>query len=327
MTRFWYQEKIHPLLFILLPLTFLFRLLVAIRRYCYQVGIFKSKQIAAPVIVVGNITVGGTGKTPFVIWLVKFLQQQGYKPGIISRGVGGKQFQQPHIVTAADAPDVVGDEALVLLQNANCPVVICIDRVTAAQELLRHYDCNIVISDDGLQHYRLKRDIEIAMLDGARRLGNQQLLPAGPLRETPKRLNAVDFVIVNDGDAQDAFTMSLDAAELVAVNNQHRKMPLAQMANQKIRALAGIGNPQRFFTMLRQLGFEIIPSEFPDHYLYSKADIYFNDKLPVIMTEKDAVKCKAYADDRHWYVPVTAKLNTEFENALLAKISEELQHE
>lgn len=317
--RYWYQPYLHPLMFLLLPFAALFAVGAGLRRWLYQSGLVKSHTVAAPVIIVGNITVGGTGKTPFVIWLVNFLRSQGYNPGIVSRGVGGKKHWQPHWVKADDIPANVGDEALLLLHNTQCPVVVGIDRVAAAQFLLKQSACNIIISDDGLQHYRLKRDIEIALVDGQRRMGNKYLLPAGPLRETVERLQSVDFVVVNNGNEQDQFVMTLQPTELVSVATPHKKNHFP--AKQKVHAVAGIGNPQRFFMTLEKMDYVVIPHVFPDHHLFKKTDLEFNDGLPVVMTEKDAVKCKTIVKDGFWYLKVTPAVNKALEEALVAKMA------
>lgn len=317
--RYWYQETLHPILFLLIPFTALFSILALMRRWLYRVGLFEVPAISVPVIIVGNITVGGTGKTPFVMWLAHFLQEQGYRPGIVSRGVGGVKQRQPRQVNVHDQPEQVGDEALLLAQHAKCPVVIGIDRVAAANFLLQHSNCNIIISDDGLQHYRLKRDIEIVMVDGERRMGNQWLLPAGPLREPTTRLNAADFVVVNAGGEQDQFSMVLRPVELVSVANANQTMEL--QPGQTVHAVAGIGNPQRFFSSLEKLNFTVIPHVFPDHYLFTSQDIQFADDLPIIMTEKDAVKCKTFANQNTWFLRVSADVSPALTTALTRCLS------
>ncbi|MFZ3067317.1 MAG: tetraacyldisaccharide 4'-kinase, partial [Gammaproteobacteria bacterium] len=202
LTKHWYQRQLSWVSLLLLPFSWLFHLIVMARRGMYRSGILKTHSVPVPVIIVGNIAVGGTGKTPFVIWLVDYLKQQGYRPGIISRGAGGARQTNPYLVKTNDHPCKVGDEALLLANHTNCPLVIGVDRVAAARFLLAQSDCNIIISDDGLQHYALRRDVELVIVDGVRRFGNQQLLPAGPLRESIKRLEGVDAVIVNGEQMQ-----------------------------------------------------------------------------------------------------------------------------
>lgn len=318
---YWYQRKLHPLLFLLLPVSWLFGLVAAIRRSLFHFNILKIQRFNVPVIVVGNITVGGTGKTPFVIWLAQWLQQHGYHPGIVSRGMGGEQPSTPVWVKNDSAAESVGDEALLLMYRTNCPLVICTDRAAAVSELLSKARCDIVISDDGLQHYRLGRDIEIAMVDGVRGFGNECLLPAGPLREPISHLQLVDVVVTNGGD-ESPFSMRLQPTEIVAVSNQNKQLNLNELSAKKIHAVAGIGHPERFFQSLRQMGFDVIPHAFPDHYIYQAQDLEFNDDLPILMTEKDAVKCAGFASERFWYVSVEVVVSTELKEVIARLLRE-----
>lgn len=322
LTQAWYKKSFTLLALLLLPFSWLFGLCVAVRRLLYRKAIFKTHYFNVPVIVVGNLTVGGTGKTPFVIWLAKFLQSHGYKPGIVSRGVGGKKQLSPHRVNLDDKAYQIGDEALLLARNTNCPVMICANRVAAARELLKNSDCNIIISDDGLQHYRLGRQMEIVMVDGDRRFGNHCLLPAGPLREPVSRLQAVDFVVINgESDEENNYTMSLEPLEFVSVVDSQYRVNYQEFPRNKIHAVAGIGHPQRFFTSLKTAGFDIIPHAFPDHHNYQARELNFSDSSPILMTEKDAVKCGAFADDRYWYVNVAAKIDSSLEQVILLKLN------
>lgn len=314
--RYWYHDNIN----VLLPLSWLFGLCVMLRRCCYRIGIFKVERVSAPVIVVGNITVGGTGKTPFVIWLADWLRTQGYKPGIVSRGLGGKTAHRvPRRVRENDSAEQVGDEALLLTRRTQCPMVICTNRAAAARELLAHTDCDIVISDDGLQHYGLARDIEIVMIDGERRFGNGCLLPAGPLREPVTRLKDVDMVIVNGSDAKE-LTMQLELQEVARISAKRVIRGAELSLTTTIHAVAAIGNPERFFQTLRRAGFTVIPHAFPDHYRYQPADLIFNDDLPIVMTAKDAVKCEAFATDNMWCAEVTTKVDERIPELLKEKI-------
>ncbi len=310
----WYQEMyLSPLL---VPFSLFFLDAVRFRRYMYKLGVKRSVRLPVPVIIVGNITVGGTGKTPLVIWLANFLKEQGYRPGIISRGYGGEKQVNPMTVKTDSTPDQVGDEPMLLARHADCPVVICHQRVKAGQYLLSHHDCNIVVADDGLQHYALQRDIEIAVIDGERRFGNGYLLPAGPLREPVERLQDVDLVVVN-GIAEEDREFSMRITGLDAVNlSSGEVMPLAKFASQKCKAIAGIGNPKRFFNHLQQAGLTFDRLAFPDHHAFCAEDINFNDHAPVLMTEKDAVKCIDFATPLHWYVPVKAQPQPAFEHQL-----------
>ncbi len=304
-----------------LPLAWLFELVVLIRRFLYNKGFLKKNKLSVPVIVVGNVVVGGTGKTPFVIWLAHFLRDNGYQPGIVSRGYGGEKHVTPYRVSQIDSANEVGDEPKLLARRSGCPVIICIDRTKAATALLQESDCNIIICDDGLQHYRLDRQIEIALIDGNKRFGNGHFLPVGPLREPISRLNRVNITIVTGGERPDEFNMLLEPGELTALKNE-KKIPLTAFLQQykKIHAVAGIGHPQRFFSLLKKLGFTLIEHAYPDHYRYQASDLCFKDKLPIVMTEKDAVKCEEFANERYWYLPITAKLEKEVEEKLLKEL-------
>lgn len=319
-THYWYQPHLNWFSCLLLPFSWLFGAIVKFRVWLYRLGILRSYQLPIPVVVVGNITVGGTGKTPFVIWLSHYLKEQGYRPGIVSRGAGGVGKVKPHLVSLQDDVMEVGDEAMLLVNHADCPLVIGIDRVAAAQYLIQETQCNIIISDDGLQHYALKRDLEIVIVDGDRHFGNQQLLPAGPLREPLKRLKQVDQVIINGKD------MILMPGNLVSLRRSDSVQPLQYFNHRIVHAIAGIGHPQRFFGLLEQAGITAIKHIFPDHYRYTEKDIQFNDGLPVIMTEKDAVKCFAFATDAYWYLPVKAQITKDIAAHLFVKLKG-LSHE
>lgn len=319
LTRYWYRPTLHPILFPLLPLAGLFGLVTSVRRWLYQQHIFAKQSLPVSVIVVGNIVVGGTGKTPMVIWLAEWLRAQGFTPGIISRGVGGKKHRQPHLVNLNDDVTFVGDEALLLARRTKCPVMLCVNRVLAAQSLLQQKNCDIILSDDGLQHYRLARDIEIVMIDSMREFGNAFLLPAGPLRELPGRLRHADFVLRNNLTFAKDDAMTLTPTQMIAVNNPQQKISLQDFPR-RVHAVSGIGHPEKFFAMLQQLGFEITPHVFPDHYHYAQHELQFNDELPILMTEKDAVKCLSFANDKHWYLEVNAQLSQAFQQKLLARI-------
>lgn len=316
--RHWYARSLTWLTFLLLPLSYLFRLMVALRLFLYKQGLLKTIHFSVPVIIVGNLTVGGTGKTPFILWLARFLKSHQWRPGIVSRGVGGVAQTLPLWVDKQATPAKVGDEAVLLARQSDCPVVICVNRVAAVKELLANTDCNIILSDDGLQHYRLGRRIEIAIIDGDRQFGNGHLLPAGPLREAKRRLQQVNLIVQHGekNEKNDSF-MQLEGSNLVSLAVPEQSLPLAHFANTKLHAVAGIGNPQRFFSALRQQGLDIIEHVFPDHYRYEKEDFNFSDSLPIVMTEKDKVKCEAFADHRFWYYPVEAKVDKQCEDKLL----------
>ncbi|MCP5159493.1 MAG: tetraacyldisaccharide 4'-kinase [Gammaproteobacteria bacterium] len=316
-----YGYSLNLVAVLLWPLSVLFGMVVRLRRRFYQLGLLKSEAVGAPVIIVGNISVGGTGKTPLVAWLVTLLREQGYQPGIISRGYGGESKQWPRHVTADTDPRQVGDEPVLLAQRCCCPVVVGPDRVAAAQALFGTYDCNVIISDDGLQHYRLRRDIEIAVVDGLRRLGNGACLPAGPLREPPSRLQKVDFVIGNGAASDNEYLMSLRGETALNLVDPLVSVTLAGFRKSTVHAVAGVGNPRRFFNYLRHARLHLIEHPFPDHYFFGLKDLRFPQDLPVLMTEKDAIKCRAFASEDWWYVPVNAHLDPEFEEELLKRLA------
>ena len=301
----WY--RFTPVSLLMLPVSWLYCLLMVLRRGLYRLRIFSPVRLPVPVIVVGNITVGGTGKTPLVIWLADFLRQQGMRPGIVLRGYGGSAVDWPLVVTPDHDPDVVGDEAVMLARQSRCPVAADPDRVRGAQHLVREHHCDVIVSDDGLQHLRLARDIEIAVIDGARRFGNGRCLPAGPLREPVSRLRDVSLRVVNGEPRQGEVGMMLAETGLCRVNAPESYASAGSFRGETVHAVAGIGHPDRFFTHLRRLGLKVIEHPFPDHYRFRAADIRFGDGLAVIMTQKDAVKCERFADDNMWYLAIEAR--------------------
>lgn len=283
-------------------------MIVLLRRKAYKLGIFNIERFDIPVIVVGNITVGGTGKTPLVIWLANFLRKAGFFPAIVSRGYKGQANSWPQQVRSDSDPIMVGDEAVLLAKRCQCPVAVGPDRVAAVKGLLKYNDCDVIIADDGLQHYALGRDIEIAVIDGVRRFGNGYCLPAGPLREPVSRLKEVDFVIVNGGGVMRLeFSMALVAGHVHNIRDDTLMHHPDYFRNQPVHAVAGIGNPDRFFAHLKRLGLNIIEHPFTDHHNFVAENIQFDDDLPVLMTEKDAVKCKRFANEKHWYLSIDAQ--------------------
>lgn len=314
---YWYSDR--PLVWLLIPVSWLYRLLVALRRVAYRAGLLRVHRIGVPVIVVGNVTVGGTGKTPLVAWLAEYLKERGYKPGLVSRGYGGQASQWPQQVRGDSDPSTVGDEAVLLAARTGCPMAVGPDRVAAAQALLTYRHCDLILSDDGLQHYALGRDIEIAVLDGVRRLGNGHLLPAGPLREPKRRLRRVDFVVVTGGGGHGEYGMRLRPQLPHSVGGASEPQPWEKFAGQNVHGVAGIGHPERFFETLRKNGLKVTAHPFPDHYRYEPKDFEFAQAgEPILMTEKDAVKCRYFDDLNLWYVPVDAELDPRFGERLLA---------
>jgi tetraacyldisaccharide 4'-kinase len=320
-TTLWYRKNVGC--YLLLPFSWLYRLALAIKRLSYQLGWRRVTHFPVPVVVVGNITVGGTGKTPLIIALAHFLTANGYKPGIVSRGYGGKATQFPQHVDSDSDPLLVGDEPVLIARRTRCPIVVDPNRVNAVYTLLRSYDCDIVLSDDGLQHTALGRDIEIVVIDGIRRLGNGFCLPAGPLREPATRLGQVNYIVTRGGHAQPSeWEMRLIPGDIYALKQPERILS-PDSCTQPIHAVAGIGHPAIFFQQLRELGFTVIEHPFPDHHVFSYNDIDLGDNI-IIMTEKDAVKCKKFADRRHWCLPITATcdaLNDAMKKQLLQRIT------
>lgn len=319
--RQWYRLSVWHL--VLIPLSWLFRLLVSARRLAYRAGLFKSFRLSVPVIVVGNITVGGTGKTPLVIWLVQQLQAVGFKPGVISRGYGAQNALPLEVTARSNAQDA-GDEPLLIASRIGMPVFVCGDRVAAARALLKAYPtCDLLISDDGLQHYRLQRDVEIAVVDSQRRFGNGQLLPAGPMREPVSRMQEVDAVVCN-GEALANFPytyrMQLRARLLHQVSSPASTLAVDALQGKRLLAVAGIGNPERFFGQLRSMGLAFEARAFPDHHPYQAQDLQTQDIDAILMTEKDAVKCRAFADERWWYLPVEAELQDGLLSHIISKL-------
>lgn len=319
LSQAWYQKP-GLLTLLLLPLAILYASITAVRRLCYRAGLCRSYHLPVPVIVVGNITVGGTGKTPLTIALVKLLQQQGYQPGVISRGYGGSHLT-PTVVTAKSQSLVVGDEPLLIQRQTTAPVVVAADRVAAGRLLLEQFPCDVIITDDGLQHYRLQRDIEIAVLDGQRRLGNAWHLPAGPLREGKGRLKQVDFIVSNGQALPGEFPMQLKPADFVNLKTQQLR-PISDFIGLAVNAVAGIGNPQRFFELLEKMGLQVKAHIFADHHKFEAEDISFNNTFPILMTEKDAVKCISFATEDCWYLPISAHLSDDFSTKLLTLLSQ-----
>jgi len=310
--RLWYGK--HPVSLLLLPASWIYKLFMVIRRLGYASGLLPVNRVAVPVIIIGNITVGGTGKTPLVIWVAEYLKQNNFNPGIISRGYGGMAGHWPQQVRPDSNPDMVGDEPVLIARRTACPVAVSPDRYKAAVELLEHKKCDILICDDGLQHHSLARDMEIAVVDSVRRFGNGRCIPAGPLREPVSRLGSVDMVVSNGRPEHGEYQMEIIAGSLHSVADPDKEVDFDSFRNRTVHAAAGIGNPLRFFSLLRRLGIRIIEHPFPDHHRFRRADIQFGDELPVVMTEKDAVKCTEFADEKHWYLSVSARMNTAYEH-------------
>jgi tetraacyldisaccharide 4'-kinase len=312
---------------VLVPASLAFRSAVALRHMLYRTGVLAATKLPIPVIVVGNITVGGTGKTPVVLWMVNYLCGHGMRPGIVSRGYGGAAAS-PRQVTADSDPASCGDEPVMLAQRSGVPVWIGADRAAAACALLgNHPECDVIVTDDGLQHYRLARDVEIAVVDGARGFGNGLMLPAGPLREPVARLSEVDAVVINDpGPAgivmkcRAQFAMTLQSRGFQNLLNPDHRAAAELFHNRNVHAVAGIGNPRRFFEQLQRMGLAFTAHPFPDHHAFSAPDLALADADFIVMTEKDAVKCRSFATEKHWVLRVDAEIDPAFGDLVLKKL-------
>ncbi|MGH8581708.1 MAG: tetraacyldisaccharide 4'-kinase [Gammaproteobacteria bacterium] len=311
----WYGNRLWSVP--LLPLAACYWGVTSLRKAAYRTGLRETRHLPVPVVVVGNITVGGTGKTPLVIWLARWLARHGYRPGVLASGYGGRARFWPQQVRPDSDPNVVGDEPVVIARHSRCPVAAGPDRLAAATGLLRHHGCTIIVSDDGLQHLRLGRDVEIAVVDGQRRYGNRRLLPAGPLREPLRRLERVDFVVANGAALGREVAMRYRVLDPRPVGAQRPSPTLHELRGREVHALAGIGHPERFFSTLRSYGLRVIPHPFPDHHAFTAKDLRFKGGHPVVMTEKDAVKCARYTPQNAWYIPIEAELPKAFEDQLL----------
>ena len=305
---------------LLWPAGLTFGVVASIRRFLYKIRILGSTHPGIPVIVVGNLSVGGSGKTPLVLWLAELLREHKWKPGIVSRGYGGST-QAPAEANIASDPAEAGDEPILLARRSGCPVWVAPDRVAACRALReQHPECNVIVSDDGLQHHALRRDVEICVVDG-RSSGNGFLQPAGPLREPPSRLASFDAVVTHECPEVKGYKMQLQGENLVRFTDARDVRPAKSFAGQRVHAVAGIGDPKRFFLQLARFGLKVVPHPFPDHHPFRAEDLEFGDGDPVVMTEKDAVKCKRFARANHWVFPVSASLDPAFERWLLEKLS------
>ncbi len=317
-----WQDKTHPVSKLLYPLSLIYGLAVSIRRLLYNIGILKSSSVNVPVIIIGNITVGGTGKTPLVVWLVKYLQQKSLKVGVISRGYGGSSPQWPVDVTALEKPEIVGDEAVLLRQKLDVPIAVSPNRLDSAQLLIDKHNVDIIISDDGLQHLALKRDLEIVVIDAKRRYGNNKLLPSGPLRQKPESISS-DAIKLYSGDQnldEFEFSMNFKSVAFHSLNSPKQIVDTDFFQNTEANAIAGIGNPEKFFNTLKSLNINANTKSFADHHLYQPSDLSFNDIRPILMTEKDAVKCEEFNLPSAWFLEIEAVPN----QAFITKIEQSL---
>ncbi len=316
--QFWYSRS--WIAWLLCPFSLLFWLITTVRRALFRSNLLKSYRASIPVVIVGNLSVGGNGKTPAVIWLVQELTKCGLNVGVISRGYGSKAKNYPLLVTPTSDPIEAGDEPVLIAARTQAPVCISPNRQQAIECLLQHAKCDVIISDDGLQHYKLQRDFELVIMDAERGLGNGFLLPSGPLRELPSRLKNVDIIITNGSENQysDA-VMTLKPQYAVNLVTKAQR-PLNEFS--QATAIAGIGNPPRFFTMLQQHGIQVMETQaFQDHQSFSpELFAKFDKNRPLLMTEKDAVKCMTFAEEYWWYVPVTTEIQGEKAQQFIQKI-------
>ncbi len=324
----WYGKDKHSIwLKILYPLSVLFFALSSLRVFLFRVGIFQSGSVPVPVIVVGNITVGGTGKTPVVIALVEYLKEKGLKPGVISRGYGGHAEAYPMLVNSQSSVSESGDEPYLIFKRTSVPVMVDPKRIRAARLLVFDARCDVIISDDGLQHHAMQRDMEIILVDAKRGFGNKRLLPMGPLREPLRRLKHCDWILLScglnehcdeavrqSGVGEDLPDSDERLASVFLQPDTIQSLPATRfdsipVKGDTVHAVAGIGNPQRFFESLETLGYKVIPHVFADHYRFRQSDLQFDDHFPVLMTEKDAVKCAHFELENLWYLPIRATLS------------------
>lgn len=308
----WYAG--HPALALLRPLESLYRRVVTRKRAGFVSGERPSYRAPVPVIVVGNITVGGTGKTPMILWLIEHCRQRGLRVGVVSRGYAAKPPSLPWRVEAGQGAEQAGDEPLLIVRRTGVPLMIDPDRPRAVQALLAAQPLDLILCDDGLQHYRLARDLELVLIDAARGLGNGRCLPAGPLREPVERLAEVDAVLYNGASADSAagFALQLRPSALVNLLSGERRALDHFPPGQALHAVAGIGNPQRFFDTLQALDWQPLPHPFVDHAQFTREALTFSPSLPLVMTEKDAVKCSTFADADWWYLAVEAQPSAAF---------------
>jgi len=328
LTRLWYGEETEAAP-VLRALSCIYGGVVRLRSRAYAAHWLSSQRAGKPVVVVGNLTVGGTGKTPLVAWLAERLSQRGLRVGIVSRGYG-RSFDEPHLVEPDSSWREVGDEPLLLRRRTGCLTMVGRERVAAAKALVAH-GIDVIIADDGLQHLQLARDCEIVVVDGARGFGNGRLLPAGPLREPISRLLRADITVVNGGaehrslgqgwrEGGTLLTMAMVNGNACRIDGGEPDRPLESFRGERVHAVAGVGNPSRFFRELRERGIDIVEHPFADHHPFTKRDLEFGDALAVLMTEKDAVKCREFSCPRLWYVPVSARFAAPQEHELLQRV-------
>ena len=313
-----WQDKTHPVSKLLFPLSLLYGLVMKLRRMMYQSGLMTTTSVDVPVVVVGNISVGGTGKTPLVVWLNEYAKRKGLKTGIISRGYGGSSPVWPVDVSAFEKTEIVGDEAVMLRKKTNSPVVVSPVRSEAAQMLIEKHAVDFIISDDGLQHLALDRDLEVIVVDAKRLYGNNRLLPSGPLREPISTISDQAIQIFSSTTPLDDSScwMQFQPIQFRSVKHPEQILPVNAFEGSEVNAVAGIGYPDKFFLMLKRLGITITTNSFADHHIYQRHDLVFNNQYPILMTEKDAVKCQPLVNENSWYLEITAQPNHLFKTKM-----------
>ena len=313
------HSKFGIINFLLLPLSLVFYTVSRIHFWLYKSSILNVKKSNVPVVVVGNITAGGTGKTPIVISIVNYFESRNKKVGVVSRGYGGNYSKEVLEVLPASNPMECGDEPLLIKQKTHAVVAVSKKRVKAVEYLSQQYQLDIIISDDGLQHYSMGCDIEVAVIDGKSRLGNGLFLPSGPLRDSKNRLNSVDFIINNGSSLDGEISSQLEYKGFLNLITGEKK-DLEFFRGRRCYAVAGIGMPNNFFSILEDLGIDIIAKPFPDHYQFTREDLSFDNEYPILMTSKDCVKCSQFASSAMWYLDVNAKIEPEFYHQLESKL-------
>ncbi len=316
----WYEE--HSLAYVLTPVSWLYQAFMFLRSITYRCGLIPVLRLDVPVIVIGNITVGGTGKTPLTIWMAQYLKSKGMSPGIVSRGYGGKLSEKIQQVRPDSNPVLVGDEPVIIARNTQSPVAVGKNRYLAAKGLLEHQNVDVIICDDGLQHLRIGRNIEIAVIDGDRRYGNGKCLPAGPLREPESRLDSVDFIVSNARTKRGEHLMEYIPGKLRSVKNPEITQDIEAFKGKTVHAVSGVGNPARFHSYLRSHDLQLIKEEFSDHHNFTASELRYGDEFPTVMTEKDAVKCEEFATEDMWYLPISAQMANTFIHRLDKRLKE-----
>ena len=317
--RIWKDR--NPLAYGLWPISMFYSTAVELRRLGYSSGLFAVEHFNFPTIVIGNLTVGGTGKTPLTIWAVNFLKECGYSPGVISRGYGRQDPWRSRMVTQDSTPEEVADEPLLIMRQTNAPVAVANKRSDAIRMLMRESDCDIIVSDDGLQHLSISTDLKVVLIDGQERFGNNFCLPAGPLRESSRHISAFDLVIVNGQGQANEYSMICSFTEAVNLLDKSQTRSMDSFVGENVTAVAGIRNPERFFDMLKQQGIESVNHPFADHHDFIPSEFeQIPTDRPVLMTEKDAVKCEQFAGPDWWYIGLEAKPEASFQEVFVRSV-------